>query len=956
MRMPSRGAFAVLLSTSLFFACPPPSTPTTDPLPEPEAPVPRQVALEVSGLQGQGLRVRLSSGASSEELAIVSNGANTFVLALDDGASFAVEIVAQPSLPNQLCTLGAGAAGTVAGDAVLSLACETLRYTVGGTVSGLVGSGLILENQGTDALAITADGPFTFATTVPDLTMFDVRVAAGAQPAGPDQRCTVLSGQGNVNGGPVSDIQVSCALVHRSGVSVTGLAGGSFEVSNSIESQFVSQNGTTYFPTALESGVSLQLSVTSQPSSPRQTCVLTSSSMAVVSGGEVLFQFECFANSVTAMGALWFHWRENDGAGGDVWLSSGTACDSAAEGPRSHCFHTAERLRVPVWGVTSCDGLSAHDALGAFDWTCRAGTPVEMVSLGLKESAPVSLLIDFDTPAWKHNSVTVQSSSGVVLQTEPARWWSDTIAVRNAGGILQDGGLSVVTDMSTPAPNPYTFEQANTGLIVKPGIKLEVAGASAVVQNSQTAPFLWLEGDIECTAQQDGFAGSSANPPVFATFRFVNVSGDMDRGLEFGGQRNLLAQSRVEGAAIGGCNIGASLYLNHDGEVRDFTAVHCATGLGLYESLRNRAFNLKLINGGIGLDVAYAHDSVIIGVFAATNLFDGIHIEHSEGFFVGNATLAANERYGLFSFSSISNAYWNVASVANGGAGMYFSETSLSHIWNLASLADGLPIRFEAGSESNAFHGLLHVDEGAAGTPCWIDASITAPALVDDTCANAGTSDAQLQFGASVSNTFVGRVYADSKNLTDSNDGITTSWQGVDWLNFDNWFRIWVKEGDGEPAFPEGNKMTCVGESACRMFDFSLKSGDLGDPGATGEAGDDLPVLLGRLAQPSGSEASSHTFWSGVYSSQAGFGEAHCSALGATYFNDIVDNCIAKHLRNAIELPGGGNGNGLCQANEKCLHVRSIGAYQGRGALVFLGTTSGEVPGVELYAYEIAAE
>ena len=39
-------------------------------------------------------------------------------------------------------------------------------YTIGGTVSGLTGTGLVLADNGGDNLPVTANGAFTFATPV----------------------------------------------------------------------------------------------------------------------------------------------------------------------------------------------------------------------------------------------------------------------------------------------------------------------------------------------------------------------------------------------------------------------------------------------------------------------------------------------------------------------------------------------------------------------------------------------------------------------------------------------------------------------------------------------------------------------------------------------------------------------------------------------------------------------
>ena len=58
------------------------------------------------------------------------------------------------------------------------------------TVAGLTGSGLVLRNNGADDLAISANGPFTFATTLTSGSSYSVTVLV--QPA--TELCEVFSG------------------------------------------------------------------------------------------------------------------------------------------------------------------------------------------------------------------------------------------------------------------------------------------------------------------------------------------------------------------------------------------------------------------------------------------------------------------------------------------------------------------------------------------------------------------------------------------------------------------------------------------------------------------------------------------------------------------------------------------------------------------------------------------
>jgi len=80
--------------------------------------------------------------------------------------------------------------------------------SVGGTVSGLEGSGLVLQNNGGDDLAISGNGGFTFATALADGS--DYAVTVKNQPSAPAQQCTVSNGTGTISSAAVSNVGVNC--------------------------------------------------------------------------------------------------------------------------------------------------------------------------------------------------------------------------------------------------------------------------------------------------------------------------------------------------------------------------------------------------------------------------------------------------------------------------------------------------------------------------------------------------------------------------------------------------------------------------------------------------------------------------------------------------------------------------------------------------------------------------
>lgn len=82
-------------------------------------------------------------------------------------------------------------------------------FTVGGTVDGLAGSGLVLVDQ-TTQLNVAGNGSFTFPGTFLAGLPYDVRVQA--QPTNPDQVCTVVDGIGTVTA-DVNNVAIHCTNV-----------------------------------------------------------------------------------------------------------------------------------------------------------------------------------------------------------------------------------------------------------------------------------------------------------------------------------------------------------------------------------------------------------------------------------------------------------------------------------------------------------------------------------------------------------------------------------------------------------------------------------------------------------------------------------------------------------------------------------------------------------------------
>lgn len=85
------------------------------------------------------------------------------------------------------------------------------NYTLGGTVSGLSGSGLVLQDNLADNLAVHSNGSFTFSTAF-TATGTNYLVTVLTQPSNPTQSCIVRNAVGSALAN-VTNVQVTCSTV-----------------------------------------------------------------------------------------------------------------------------------------------------------------------------------------------------------------------------------------------------------------------------------------------------------------------------------------------------------------------------------------------------------------------------------------------------------------------------------------------------------------------------------------------------------------------------------------------------------------------------------------------------------------------------------------------------------------------------------------------------------------------
>ena len=241
----------------------------------------------VSGLAtGRQLILRNNGG---NPLTVTTNGPFNFSVTQTTGTSYFVTVGTQPA--SQTCSISNGSGNvTSANITSVSVTCVTNTYTVGGTVSGL-GSGktLVLNNNGGNALTVSANGSFTFSIALASGTY---AVTVSTPPT--DQTCLVANGSGTIASANVTNISVTCTTnTYTVGGTVSGLGSGKTLVLNNMggNPKTVSSNGTFTFSTALTAGSSYSVTVATPPTG--QTCLVTSGSGTIASANVTAVNVNC---------------------------------------------------------------------------------------------------------------------------------------------------------------------------------------------------------------------------------------------------------------------------------------------------------------------------------------------------------------------------------------------------------------------------------------------------------------------------------------------------------------------------------------------------------------------------------------------------------------------------------------------------------------------------------------
>ena len=169
-------------------------------------------------------------------------------------------------------------AATCGGTGTLKSPPPPTNYVISAAVSGLTGT-LVLQDNGSDNLTVTANGTFAFATQIASGGTY--KVAVFTQPSG--QTCSLGSNSSGTVTANVT-VTVTCTTTpvnYTISVAVSGLTGTLVLQDNGSDNLTITTNGTFAFATQIASGGAYNVVVMTQPSG--QSCSLGSNSSGTAS-------------------------------------------------------------------------------------------------------------------------------------------------------------------------------------------------------------------------------------------------------------------------------------------------------------------------------------------------------------------------------------------------------------------------------------------------------------------------------------------------------------------------------------------------------------------------------------------------------------------------------------------------------------------------------------------------
>lgn len=366
----------------------------------------------------------------------------------------------------------------------LNVTTGAAEYTVGGTVFGLQGT-VILENNGGDALTLTADGPFSFPTALPSGSPYLVTVQT--QPA--TQTCTVNNGSGVIVNANVSNITVTCSTNARTvGGTVSGLSGTVVLQNNGADNLVINANGPFTFSMPVAQGATYNVTVFTQPAT--QTCSVINGSGTAGASNITNVQVTCADNAFTVGGTL-------SGLSGNVVLQNngGDNLSLSSDGPFTFSTPVVQGAPYNVTVLTqpsgqTCSVANGSGTMGGANVTNVAVTCLDNTTL---IASVIDLALSVNNPGVNPaltgtpRLITITNSGSVTAQNltvVPPTWPAGTSSITTCTSTLTPGGSCTITITPGNTATSNGSVPCTNGSAPVPGVvQVTASNATAVSTN-----------------------------------------------------------------------------------------------------------------------------------------------------------------------------------------------------------------------------------------------------------------------------------------------------------------------------------------------------------------------------------------------------------------------------------------------------------------------------------------
>lgn len=394
-------------------------------------------------------------------------------------------------------------------------------YTLGGSISGLTGAGLVIANN-TDTISVASSGTaFTFAQKLGASESYSVAVKT--QPSG--QTCTVSNASGAIATQSVSNVAITCRTnSQKVGGTITGLSSAGLVLLNGAEQLSISSGVSTFqFQNSVSVGANYSVTVQTQPTG--KTCNVANASGTMVAQGINNVTVVCANNSYSLSGSV-----SGLTTSGLKVKVNGSESITIASGAQT--FAASNQIAYgSSYGVVietqptgqSCSVSNSQGTMGAANvtavqvtcatnsyWLGGAISGLSTDGLRLRNGTDLLAVSSGATSFTMGSPVAYQGTYALTVDIQPT---GKTCTVSNGSGQMAASDVSSVS-ITCVSTNYAPVAQAGVNQSVATGatVRLDATGSSDV--NGDSLTYLW-----ELRVRPDGsnavLSSTTASNPTF---------------------------------------------------------------------------------------------------------------------------------------------------------------------------------------------------------------------------------------------------------------------------------------------------------------------------------------------------------------------------------------------------------------------------------------------------------